>query len=90
MSDQLIDVPRTFVKRRRAFIPYVLCNLTGLPLKFDTLKSNLEGGSDAFYNTTPANTNWTTVMPGDSVPFIFDGHKKQRHKRTDQLSIHQV
>nr|CAB3267626.1 vacuolar protein sorting-associated protein 13D [Phallusia mammillata] len=80
---------------RHPFVPYVIRNLTGCPLKFATQTAALHEtdivASAHRLSSAFSDSDWTEVQPGEDVSFHFaTSHEKQRHKRTGLLKLHQI
>uniref|UniRef100_A0A8C4Q045 Vacuolar protein sorting 13 homolog D n=1 Tax=Eptatretus burgeri TaxID=7764 RepID=A0A8C4Q045_EPTBU len=94
------------VRRRKSCAPFVLRNDTGCELHFITRISTParkdgepltelsgtgnveEKGKDGV--PLKGSKQWTNVMPGDEVPFEFEGREKLRQRHTHELKSHQV
>ncbi|XP_078616141.1 intermembrane lipid transfer protein VPS13D-like isoform X3 [Branchiostoma floridae x Branchiostoma japonicum] len=84
------------VRRRSPFVPYMLRNHTGCRLAFatqttsssraETLGSHGRQSSDK----DSLLSDWHQVMPGEDVPFEFEGRGKLRHRHTHELRVHQL
>ncbi|CAH1239855.1 VPS13D [Branchiostoma lanceolatum] len=84
------------VRRRSPFVPYLLRNHTGCQLSFatqttsssraETLGSHGRQSSDK----DSLLSDWHQVMPGEDVPFEFEGRGKLRHRHTHELRVHQL
>ena len=89
-------------RQRTKYIPFVIKNSTGLPLKFATHTSLpakvvfnpsvlLSSPTNSSINLTagpPAGPPaiWTTVLPNEETSFDFISHKKIRHKVNFKLT----
>ncbi|KAG8229492.1 hypothetical protein J437_LFUL010067 [Ladona fulva] len=82
-------------RRRSPFVPFALQNDTGSPLWFTTViatPDNLHGSISRMHPSllSESETTWTSVAPGDVVPFSFEGRGKVRHRDTHKLRLHQI
>ncbi|XP_076807510.1 intermembrane lipid transfer protein VPS13D-like [Clavelina lepadiformis] len=79
-------------RKRQPLVPYLLRNLTGTPLYFITQTAALRDINVLTNGGTSSNSKeWKEVLPGEECPFNFATiHEKQRHKRSETLTLHQI
>ncbi|KAI8500255.1 Vacuolar protein sorting-associated protein 13D [Branchiostoma belcheri] len=84
------------VRRRSPFVPYLLRNHTGCQLSFATQTTSSSRaeplGSHGRQSSDKDSllSDWHRVMPGEDVPFEFEGRGKLRHRHTHELRVHQL
>ncbi|XP_012135558.1 vacuolar protein sorting 13D isoform X2 [Megachile rotundata] len=85
----------TAYKRRMPFIPFALKNETGCKLWFKTIIATADDTKDIGQNFKTKNVfqkddTWLEVVPGETVPFTFEGRGKLRHHATHTVRRHQI
>ncbi|XP_043601959.1 vacuolar protein sorting-associated protein 13D isoform X2 [Bombus pyrosoma] len=82
-------------RRRMPFIPFALRNETGCKLWFKTIIATADDTKNVGQNFKDQNDfqkddTWLEVLPGDTVPFTFEGRGKLRHHATHTVRRHQI
>ncbi|XP_071874811.1 vacuolar protein sorting 13D isoform X1 [Bombus fervidus] len=82
-------------RRRMPFIPFALRNETGCKLWFKTIIATADDTKNVGQNFKAQNDfqkdhTWLEVLPGDTVPFTFEGRGKLRHHATHTVRRHQI
>ncbi|XP_029047151.1 vacuolar protein sorting-associated protein 13D isoform X1 [Osmia bicornis bicornis] len=85
----------TAYRRRMPFIPFALKNETGCKLWFKTIIATADDTKDIGQNFKSKNVfqkddTWLEVVPGDTIPFTFEGRGKLRHHATHTVRRHQI
>ncbi|CAN7986722.1 unnamed protein product [Ixodes hexagonus] len=75
------------IRRRSPFVPFAIKNDLGLSFTFATLVSATYCGKE---EPVPPRLDWTSVGPGQVVPFTFQGREKLRHQDSHELRMHQL
>ncbi|CAD1471583.1 unnamed protein product, partial [Heterotrigona itama] len=82
-------------RRRMPFVPFALRNETGCKLWFKTIIATADDAKNVGQNFKVKNDfqkddTWLEVLPGDTVPFTFEGRGKLRHHTTHTVRRHQI